>query len=133
MNADLDYITGRIPTYRGYTDEADRHDSMKRVRAIIGETLTDVYLRLGAGLDAVQAAQYETLLLACMFDDQSFVHKIEHATLNEGQQGELIAADRGLVELEERLNATTTPADFAAVIAEIQARFAARAGLLPTI
>jgi hypothetical protein len=131
MSEDFEYIRSRIPTYRGYDDEASRHDSDMRVRAILGESLSDAHVRFGAQLDAAQSAAYDDLLMQCMFSDQTFVRKFEHAKLDEGLLAALIASDRQLVELEERVNDATSAAGLAELVGEIHAQFARRRDPIP--
>lgn len=132
MSEDFDFIRSRIPTYQGYGDEAARHDSDMRVRAILGESLTDAHVRVGAGLDADQTAGYDELLMQCMFSDQTFVRKFEHAKLDEPLLAALIASDRLLVELEERVNDVSTAAELNALVVEIHAQFARRREPIPS-
>ena len=125
-NDDLDYVRSRIPTYRGYTDEAARHDSDKRVRAIVGEALSDAQVRFVSGLDPDSAALCAELLYKCMFTDQTVIRRLEHAKLGDATLAELTAADRVLVELEEEVMNASTVAEFAATLPRILEQFARR-------
>jgi hypothetical protein len=124
LNDDLKYIRDRIPTYRGYGDEPARHDSDQRVRAILGESLSDARTRIP--LDEQQAAAYDAVLYECMFGDQSFVRAFQHAKLDEATLTALTASDRALVELEERVNDASTADQLSALVAEIHERLARR-------
>jgi len=126
MSADLDYVKGRIPTYRGYLEENDRYDSDERVRAILGASLTDAHVRLGAGLSEAEETAYGEALFSCMFGDQAFVKRVSHAQLGEEAYAALLAGDRILVELEERVANAATSTEFAALIQEIRTQFAHR-------
>ncbi len=132
MSDDFDYVKSRIPSSLGYDDEGARHDSDMRIRAILGESLTDAHVRLGAGLDDAQTAAYDELLLQCMFSDQAFVKKFEHAKLDDAMMAALVAEDRLLVELEERVNAAATPAELSALVSEIHLQFARRREPIPS-
>jgi hypothetical protein len=117
MSDDLRYIRDRIPTYRGYEDEPARHDSDNRIRAILGESLSEARTRIV--LDAEQDAAFDVVLAECMFADQSFVRAVQHAQLGGAAIAALEAADRVLVELEERVNDATTAEQLSALVAEI--------------
>ena len=125
-NDDLNYVRSRIPTYRGYIDEPSRHDSDKRVRAIVGEALSDAQVRFAAGLDAENAALCDELLYKCMFTDQTVIRRLEHAKLGDATLVELTAADRVLVELEEEVMNATTVEEFVATLPRILEQFARR-------
>jgi hypothetical protein len=132
MSEDLEFIRSRIPTYRGYDDEAARHDSDMRVRAILGESLTDAHVRFGGDFDAAQTTAYDELLMQCMFSDQIFVRKFEHAKLDGPLLAALIASDRLLVELEERVNDATSAAELSSLVGEIHAQFGRRREPIPS-
>src|ERR1700722_4112124 len=104
-NKVLHHVRSRIPPYRGYTDEAARHDSDKRVRAIVGEALSDAQVLFVSGLDAESAALCAELLYKCMFTDQTVIRRLEHE--------------------EEVMNASTV-AEFAATLPRILEQFARR-------
>jgi hypothetical protein len=126
MSDDLDYVRQRIPTYRGYVDEPSRHDSDKRVRAIVGEALSDAHVRFGTSFDAATSAVFEELLMQCMFTDQAVVRRLEHAKLDEPALAALVASDRVLVELEERVMNASSVEELSAVITAIREQFLRR-------
>lgn len=126
MSDDLDYVRQRIPTYRGYVDEPSRHDSDKRVRAIVGEALSDAQVRFGASFDAATSAAFDELLMQCMFTDQTIVRRLEHAKLDEPAIGALVASDRVLVELEEDVMNASSVEELKSLIAAIHEQFALR-------
>jgi hypothetical protein len=126
MSDDFDYVRSRIPTYLGYGDEDARHDSDKRVRAIVGEALSDAQVRLGPALDAASTESLQAVMLQCSFTDQKFIHKFEHGPLDDATIAGLVAADRELVELEERvMNASTVP-ELNDLVARIHEQFERR-------
>jgi hypothetical protein len=131
-NDDLDYVRSRIPTYRGYVDEASRHDSDKRVRAIVGEALSDAQVRFAGRLDAENAKLCDELLYKCMFTDQAVIRRLEHAKLGDATLVELTAADRALIELEEEVMNASTVEEFAATLPRILEQFARRHAPAPT-
>ncbi|MBD5634173.1 MAG: hypothetical protein IAI49_06805 [Candidatus Eremiobacteraeota bacterium] len=117
MNDDLEFLRARLPGYRGYGEEAERHDSDMRVRAFVGKELTDARSRLGETVEAAQTT-FDAVLLRCMFTDQVFVKKFEHADLDAAMLAGLVRADRTLVELGGRL-AECAAAGLPAILAEI--------------
>jgi hypothetical protein len=125
-NDDLDYVRSRIPTYRGYVDEASRHDSDKRVRAIVGEALSDAQVRFAGKLDVESVALCDELLYKCMFTDQTVIRRLEHAKLGDATLVELTAADRVLIELEEEVMNASTVEEFTATFPRILEQFARR-------
>jgi hypothetical protein len=126
MSEDFDYIRSRIPTYRGYDDEESRHDSDKRVRAIVGEALSDAQVRLGESLDAPAREALEALIFECAFTDQKFIHKFEHGKLDDATLAALLKSDRVLVELEEQVMNASTPPELNALVANIHEQFGRR-------
>jgi hypothetical protein len=107
MNDDLEFLRARLPGYHEYGEEEARHDSDMRVRAFVGEHVTDVVARLGT-LDEPTQKIVDDVLMLCMFTDQAFIKKVEHAELSAASVAALIHADRSLVEHGERLAACTT-------------------------
>jgi hypothetical protein len=126
MSEDFDFIRSRIPTYLGYGSEEARHDSDKRVRAIVGEALSDAGVRFTGALDPKAAAAYEELLMQCAFTDQGFVRKYEHGKLTDGTLAALMASDRILVELEEQVMNASTVDELNALVTRIHEQFARR-------
>ncbi len=129
MSDDLAYLTAHLPSYRGYVDEATRHDTDMRVRAFVGEKLSEARDRL-ADLSAEVADTAERLLEECMFSDQTFIRRIEHAELDAAAQAQLVAADRRLVETAASADAVAAP-DFGAWLKRIEQQFALRYEPLP--
>lgn len=107
MNDDLAYVRARVPGYGAYADEASRHDSDMRVRAFVGEHLAAARQRLDP-LDAAVASALDAVQMRCMFTDQAFVKKFEHAQLNASMEAGLVRADRSALALGERLETCTT-------------------------
>jgi hypothetical protein len=126
MNDDLDYVRARIPTYVGYADEPSRHDSDKRVRAIVGEALSDAQVRFAGAFDATETAAYNELLMLCMFTDQTVIRRLEHAKLDDAGLAELVASDRALVELEEAVMNASSVEELSALVQRIREQFARR-------
>jgi hypothetical protein len=122
MTGDLDYLRARIPDYREYGEEADRHDSDMRIRAFVGKRLSDARARLRDQLDAPLKQSIDAVLLRCMFTDQVFIHNFEHATLEAPMIAALVRADRTLVESGERLS-TITVAELPALLHDLDAQF----------
>jgi hypothetical protein len=128
MSDDLQYIRDRIPTYRGYGDEDSRHDSDLRIRAILGESLSDARTRIP--LAPEQAAAYDAVLYECMFGDQNFVRAFQHAKLESTTVAALTASDRALVELEERINEASTAEELSGLVDELHERLSRRGDAL---
>jgi len=126
MSDDFEYIRARIPTYRGYGDERSRQDSDKRVRAIVGEALSDALVRFAGKLDAAAMAACDELLMQCMFTDQALVRRLDHAKLDAARIDALVAADRLLVELEEELMNASTVDELSPLVARLHDQFARR-------
>lgn len=102
MMDDLAFLRERIVDYREYSDESARNDSDMRVRAFVGKALTDAQLRLHGSYDAATAKVLDDVLMRCMFTDQVFIRKFEHARLEAPMVAALVRGDRTLVELAER-------------------------------
>ncbi len=96
MNDDLAFVSARLPDYHAYDEEQHRHDSDMRVRAYVGEALTSVQTRLGTVSTEIRAA-LEAALYRCMFTDQVFVRKFEHADLDAPLVAALVRSDRLLI------------------------------------
>ena len=122
MSDDRDFVNAKIASYRGYDDEADRHDSDMRVRAYVGEALTGVQTRIGGALDATTRASLEEVLLRCMFADQVFTRNFEHRDLPPSLIAALVRSDRTLIELADRAR-TTSPTELAPLLHAIDADF----------
>jgi hypothetical protein len=98
MSDDLAYLTTHLPAYGGYADEADRHDTDMRVRAFVGEQVTDALTRFAGRVSPEVASAADRTLLQCMFTDQTFIRRVEHARLDAAAIAALVTADRRLVE-----------------------------------
>jgi len=125
MNDDLQYVRERIVPYREYSDEADRHDSDMRVRAYVGNALTRAQARLGETIEGATRELLEAVLMKCMFTDQVFIRKFEHAVLDEPTVAGLVRSDRKLLESADRALATDAQG-LGAVLQEINYEFEAR-------
>jgi hypothetical protein len=130
MTDDLAFLTGHLPSYGGYVDEAARHDTDMRVRAFVGEKVSEALERLAGQVSADDAVAGERVLEECMFTDQSFIRRIEHATLDEAAQALLAAADRRLVETAAVADTVTAP-ELGALLERIVEQFARRYEPLP--
>jgi hypothetical protein len=104
MTDDLSYIRQRIPDYREYEEERARSDSDMRVRAYLGSRLTAAQTRLGGTLDDATTKALDDVLMRCMFSDQVFVRKFEHARLDATMIAALVKSDRTLIELGQRID-----------------------------
>lgn len=105
MSEDLSFVRGRVTDYGDYGDERTRHDSDMRVRAYVGTRLTAAQARLAGGLDEPTTKALEDVLMRCMFSDQVFVRKFEHARLDDAMIAALVRSDRRLIEFAERADA----------------------------
>ena len=103
MTDDLTYVRERIADYSAYDDERARHDSDMRVRAYVGERLSAAQARLASGLDVATAKTLDDVLFRCMFSDQVFVRKFEHARLEGPMTAALVHSDRRLIEFAQRI------------------------------
>ena len=100
---DLAFVSGRIPEYGAYQNARTRHDSDMRVRAYVGTRLTAAQTRLSDAIDEPAKKALEDVLLRCMFSDQVFVRKFEHARLDAAMVAALVRSDRDLIESAERI------------------------------
>ncbi len=130
MTDDIDYLRARIPDYQQYDQEHARHDSDMRVRAFVGERVSEAQTRFGESLDAGARTAVDEVLMRCMFTDQTFTRKFEHAVLAPPMLEALVHADRKLVELAESLPTATLP-EFASILRAIDAQFEYRRAPLP--
>lgn len=122
MSDDLNYVGERIVDYGGYDDERTRHDTDMRVRAFVGERLSKARTRFEGTLDEATIKVLDDVLMRCMFSDQVFVRKFEHARLDEPMTAALIRSDRDLIEFAERI-AATAASDLRTLAIEIDKEF----------
>jgi hypothetical protein len=130
MTDDLEFLRTRVPGYREYGEEEARHDSDMRIRAFVGERLTDAQVRLGK-LDQPTEAALEAVLFRCMFTDQVFIKKFEHADLDLATLAGLVHSDRTLVTLGEAL-LDCSAAELGGLLGEIDAQLDYRRSPSPT-
>lgn len=126
MIDDLPYVRERIADYRAYADEDARHDSDMRVRAFVGERLSEAQTRCG-DVDDGTRKKLDEVLMRCMFSDQVFVRKFEHARLDAPMIAALVRSDRHLIELGESL-ANVTATTLGDTLTEIDKAFEYRRG-----
>ncbi len=119
---DLEFVRSHIKDYPAYDDERERHDSDIRVRAFVGERLTAARERLGSELDEATTKTLDDVLMRCMFSDQVFVRKFEHARLDDSMTGALVRSDRTLIEFGEAAASVTATA-FHDLLVEIDKQF----------
>ena len=122
MTGDLPFVEGRISSYRGYDDEAHRHDSDMRVRAYVGEALTSVQTRLGATFSPETKNSLEAVLYRCMFTDQAFIRKFEHAELDAQMVAALVHSDRVLIGFADQARSVSAD-DLPALLHAIDEQF----------
>jgi hypothetical protein len=108
MTDDLSYVCAHIPDYRAYGDEADRHDSDQRVRAFVGAKVSQAQTRLAGELDEATQKALDEVLMRCMFTDQVFIRKFEHARLEAPMIAAFVRSDRRLIEQGETFEIATT-------------------------
>ncbi len=122
MSDDLAFVSAQIAGYHDYADERARHDSDMRVRAFVGLRLTAAQTRLAGSLDADTMKALEDVLFRCMFTDQVFIRKFEHARLDAAMIAALVRSDRQLVEFAERVQTVTAP-ELRSLVIEIDKQF----------
>ncbi len=122
MSDDLPYVRERIADYREYEEQDARNDSDLRVRAFVGSRLTAARTRLADSLDEPTTKALDDVLLRCMFSDQVFVRKFEHALLDTSMVAALIRSDRKLLELAQRVDGIGT-SELKEVVIEIDKEF----------
>ncbi len=121
-NDDLDFVHARIDDYQAYDHERERSDSDMRVRAYVGARLSAARERLGATLDEATTKTLDDVLMRCMFSDQVFVRKFEHARLDAPMAAALVRSDRTLIEFGDAATAATA-ATFHDLLVEIDKQF----------
>ena len=122
MSDDSDFVHAQLPSYQGYDDEPDRHDSDMRVRAYVGGALTDMQTRLGEGIDPATRKTFEAVLMRCMFTDQVFIRNFEHGELSPAIVAALVRSDRTLIDLADRTR-TASVAELPALLEAIDEQF----------
>ena len=122
MNDDRTFVEQRIAGYLGYDDEKHRHDSDMRVRAYVGEALTNVQTRLGATFSPKTKSALEAVLYRCMFTDQVFIRTFEHAKLEAPMVAALVHSDRLLIDYGDDAK-TVTKEDLPPLLQSIEAQF----------
>ena len=122
MTDDLDYVRKHIADYKAYGDEPARHDSDMRVRAYVGERLAEAHARLAPSLDESTQRTLDEVLMRCMFTDQVFIRKYEHARLDAPMVAAFVRSDRKLLELGETF-ATATPDNLRETLVELDKMF----------
>ena len=123
--SDLAFVRTRIADYRAYADEYARHDTDMRVRAYVGERLSAAQTRVASALDPAATQALDATLLRCMFGDQPFLRRLQHADLDDVATAALVASDRALIETADRLSGADAAA-LPALVAQIGERLDAR-------
>ena len=130
MNDDIAFVRARIADYHDYTEERARSDSDMRVRAYVGSRLSDAQTRLAGGLDPEATKAIEDVLMRCIFSDQVFVRKFEHARLDGSMIAALVRSDRLLIDLADRA-ASVSAIEVRALVIEIDKQFEYRRAPVP--
>jgi hypothetical protein len=108
MTDDLAYVRSHIPDYQAYGDEPARHDSDERVRAYVGARVAQAQARLAGSLDENTQKALDEVLMRCMFTDQVFIRKFEHARLEAPMIAAFVRSDRHLIEHGAAFETATT-------------------------
>ena len=122
---DLAFVAAHIANYRGYDDEQHRHDSDMRVRAYVGEALTNAQTRLGATFAPATKNALEAVLYRCMFTDQAFTRKFDHAEVDTQMASALVHSDRLLIDYADDARNVSAD-DLPALLHAIDEQFDAR-------
>ncbi len=112
---DLELLRSRIAGYAGYADEEARHQVDRQIRAYLGEALSDARERLRPA--GSLGEQLDGLLLRCEFVDQRVIRAADHARFSPEVLARVYAADRGIVEVADRVRAAA-PAELAPLLDE---------------
>jgi hypothetical protein len=115
---DLDFLQSHVPDFAGYGDEDSRHQTDRRVRAVVGSALADAQARLGDRLAPDVATAFEALIFRCEFPDQQFVKAWDHAKADPQKFETLARIDRALIEQAESV-ASAGPPEIAGIVNEI--------------
>lgn len=127
MTSDLEYVQRHIADYKAYVDEPARHDSDSRVRAYVGERLAQTQARLAPSLDETTLRMLDEALMRCMFTDQVFIRKYEHARLEPPMVAAFVHSDRKLLELADTF-ASATAENLRDTLVELDKMFEYRRG-----
>lgn len=127
---DLDFLQSHVPDFAGYADEDARHETDRRVRAVVGSTLAEAQARLGDRLNADTSTSLEALIFRCEFPDQVYVTKFDHVVADDLVVKTLARIDRALVELAESARGAGA-AEIPPIIEEIDAQLDRRDAPVP--
>jgi hypothetical protein len=127
---DLDYLQEHVPGFAGYADEDGRHQTDRRVRAIVGGALADAQARLGERLPADTSLALEGLIFRCEFPDQQYVTTLDHRKLEPAELATVARIDRALVEQAESVK-SAGPSEIAALVNEIDLQLDHRDDVVP--
>jgi hypothetical protein len=122
---DLAFVRARIPDYREYVDEDARHDTDMKVRAYVGQVLSEVAEKLGARLDPATTDALQKAIFHCQFTDYAFTKKIDHRDVAGPLLATWIGFDRKLLEAADRA-AGAAPAELSAILEAIESDFTGR-------
>jgi hypothetical protein len=115
---DTAFLHGRIESYAGYTNDAQRRRSDEQIRAYVGEALARVRERLRPA--GVASEALDRLLVRCEFADQHVAHAFDAVSVGADEIDATAAADRELVALADRADEVDA-AELEAFLAQIGA------------
>ena len=127
---DLEYLQAHVPEFCGYADEEARHQTDRRIRAIVGSALADALTRLGDRLSTDASAAVEALIFRCEFPDQRYVTELDHRKLDDEELATVARIDRALVEQAESVTSAGAT-ELAALVDEIDKELDRRDDLVP--
>ncbi|HEX3549494.1 MAG TPA: hypothetical protein VHT53_03925 [Candidatus Elarobacter sp.] len=107
-------LRAKIPGYADYADLDARRETDKRVRAYLGEALSEARERLTPS--AALADRLDGLLLRCEFSDQRFVRAADHARFAGLLADRVHQLDRELIDCADRIRGAESPDELSALL-----------------
>jgi|SRR6202162_4734504 len=125
MNGDRTVLQDRLTGYGDYTDGDQRANNEERVRAFVGERLSETRDRLEKELGETTAQALEAAILHCQFADMRYIRCLQDARLDAATVMALEKIDRNLVEAAERV-CDASAGELQPLIEQIEAALNAR-------
>jgi hypothetical protein len=129
---DLEFLKQTVPEFKGYREDTDRHDTDRRVRALLGGALAEMRDRLGGNFPVDASPALDDAIWRCEFPDQTFTMHLDNAEVDDALAARLAAGDRVLVELSQRAP-SLEPNDVAAFLHEVIEAFERRSEPLTAV
>jgi len=132
MNGDRTVLQDRLTGYGDYADGDQRANNEERVRAFVGERLSETRDRLEKELNETTARALEAAILHCQFGDMRYIRCLQDARLDAATVAALEKIDRRLVDAAERV-CDASGGELQPLIEEIEAAFKGRPVVLEPV